>query len=233
MTCVGAGTAVIRARIGRFYDQRTVTVTPCTKTRATFFAVDNAPAETTELGVDWTAASVKTVADKLLTPVIAGGLATVSAATIEFNADNYVAWSSGSDNGIPTVNKKEDVDGSAWNKCLVHWKDDNTTYGTTANTVDMTIATMKFTVTPKSGSVKFSSLSFICQYGRGYGVKAKIGSTALTGSGKFASKGAQTYSLNDTEISGATEVTLEFYIPAGTKTKGSVGLQDLTLSITK
>ena len=227
VTGVAAGTAVIRARIGRFYDQRTVKVTPCTKTRATFFSVDNAPSETTELGDDWTAESVKAVADKLLTPVVLGGLADISAATIEFNSTNYASWSD-----KPTALKKSDIDGSAYNKCAVYWKDNNTTYGTTANTIDMTIATMKFTVTPKSGSVKLASLGFPCQYGRGYGVKAKIGDTALAGTGK-CTKGENTYSLSDTAISTSTEVTLEFYIPAGTKTQGSVGLQDLALSITE
>ena len=60
VTGVGAGTAVIRARIGRFYDERRVTVTPCTKAVVTILAADNLPT---------TAVYAHTKADTDATPV--------------------------------------------------------------------------------------------------------------------------------------------------------------------
>ena len=233
VTTVGAGKAKVRARIGRFYKESDeITVTPCTKQIATFFAVDNAPSATIVLDVDWTADSVKAVADKLLTPVVVGNsYATISAATISFSLPGDVAsWGD-----KPTALKKADADGSAYNKCAVYWKDsgknsaDEDINGTTM-TADTTVATLTFKVTPKSGNVKLAALSGISKAGRNYSVKLSAGSESKT-LNDIKTAGGISLDLENISISSETTVKVEFFIPSGKKSASSIGVQDLALYI--
>ncbi len=216
VTGVAAGTAIIRARIGRFYEQRTVTVTASTKTRATFFAADNMPDEATT----WASAS-DSVKTAVLTPTISGGCATVSAATLTWS-DTVTDFSD-----APTLA----ASGSATDsyKFGLYWKDSLSA----TTTADTTVATLTFTVTPASGTVYLNTLSAQTYNGKGNG-GMKIKLTAGDGSGTISSTKADSVdsvTLGNIAISEATDVTVEIQIASGKK-EVSFGFEDLALAIT-
>lgn len=217
VTGVAAGTAVIRARIGRFYDQRTVTVTASTKTRATFLSASSMPSEATT----W-ATATDAVKEAVLTPMVLGNFATVSNATLTIS-DAVEEWSD-----EPTLAAKGGATSSY--KFGFYWKD-----ALSANaSADTTVATLKFTVTPTSGTVKLNTLAAQTYNGKGAG-GAKIKLTAGSDSGTILSTKADSVDsaeLGDIEISEATEVTVEIQIASGKKGV-SCGVQDLALIITQ
>lgn len=218
VTGVAAGTAVIRARIGRFYDERTVTVTKSTKTRATFFAADKMPSAATA----WADASDDLKKD-VLTPTVVGNFATISEATLDIATIEGNTWSD-----APTLAKKDSATNSY--KMGFYWKD-----GLSSGTsYDTTVATLKFKVTPKSGTIKLDTLSAQAYTGKGNGA-AKIKLTAGSETGTVSvtkADSVDSVDLGGIAISGETQVTIEIQIANG-KNGVSCGIQDLALSITE
>lgn len=218
VTGVAAGTAVIRARIGRFYDERTVTVTKSTKTRATFFAADKMPSAATA----WADASDDLKKD-VLTPTVVGDIATISEATLDIATIEGNTWAD-----APTLAKKDSATNSY--KMGFYWKD-----GLSSKVSDdTTVATLKFKVTPKSGTIKLDTLSAQAYTGKGNGA-AKIKLTAGSETGTVSVTKADSVDrvdLGGIAISGETQVTIEIQIANG-KNGVSCGIQDLVLSITE
>ncbi|MDE6736340.1 MAG: hypothetical protein K2J50_02420 [Treponemataceae bacterium] len=224
VTGTGEGTAIIRARIGRFYDERTVTVTKSTKTRATFFAAENLPTAEKELGLDWTADDVKETADKLLKAVVAGNFVTVSDATIKF-FNEKTSW-----NPKPTARVKTELDfASAWDKVFgIRMKADK--YNDGKFDQNFKFCEIKFTVTPASTPVVIG-LEIAAKGGKNVNITPTIGSDSKTAVKVGSSASAVTQLLAEgVTVSGATEITIAFSVADSGKDGVGFGFQDLVLS---
>lgn len=219
VTGVGAGTAVIRARIGRFYDERKVTVTPSTKTRAIFFSKDQLPEQSTELGLDWTADTVKNVADKLLKAVVAGDFVTVSDAKITFFDDN-TSWSV-----KPTALAASDIDTTkAWDGGYgVQMKPDK--YNGAKFAQNFTFCKISFDVTPTSDPVKVG-LSIVAKGGKNVNVGTSL-NTAVVKVGSGSAGNNQI--TQDVAITEKTSVTVSFSVADADKDGVGFGFHDLVL----
>lgn len=229
VTGVAAGTAVIRARIGRFYDERTVTVTKSTKTRATLFAEDNFPAELTELGLDWTAESVKTVADKLLEPVTVGDLIEVSDVKMTFSTDEKVAWAI-----EPTALAKANATGDltqAWDKKLgIQMKLDKYNGGNFDK--DFVFATLEMKVKPKSVSSAKVGLTIKAKGGKNVNITPTVAETAGTAVKVGSSTTTSEIISDNNTIAAETTIKIKFSVADANKNGVGFAFQDVVLSAT-
>lgn len=231
VTGTGVGTAVIRARVGRFYDERTVTVTKSTKTRATFFATANLPAEEKELGLDWTAVDVKAVADKLLKAVVGGNYVTVSNATIKF-FDEKVSWSPKPTacvaNPAGPFGKTPKEDDPDWSRTFgIKLKADK--YDNSNFAQDFKFCEIKFTVTPTSSPVVIN-LGIAAFGGKNVNITPTIGGDSKT----FVKVGKMTAITSllaeGVTVSEETAITIAFSVADSGKNGVGFGFQDLVLS---
>ena len=229
VTGVAPGKAIIRARIGRFYDQRTVTVTASTKTRATFFAKENLPAEKIENVLDWSADSVKEAAAKLLKATVVGDIVTVSDATITFPTDEKLTWG----DKTPIIDTKEVAAvgyGAAWNKGFGIQLKPNKYNGKDFDQ-NYEFATITFDVTPKSGSAVIA-LKVDAKGGKNVNFTPTVGSTAKS-SVKIGSNAGNTSTLfEDVTISEKTTVKIVLSVADSGKNGVGIGFHDLALSAT-
>ena len=229
VTGVSAGKAIIRARIGRFYDERTVEVTPCKRTQVKFFLKKNIPA--TDTKVKLTTPSDDENAKKLLKAEIAGNLI-AEATDMTVEELESASWldtgtSKGAEKGIEVkVNKLNDGDLPANTEFL----------------------TLKFSVTPASGkTVKISGFDGFLGSGKGNNTllddcSAKPTASAtyykVTVAGKESAfqivpktnGSAKATFANPVAISSQTEVVVTF-AHAANKNGISVDLMDLTLNV--
>ncbi len=228
VTGVSAGKAIIRARIGRFYDERTVEVTPCKHTQVKFFLKKNIPA--TDTKVKLTTPSDDEKAKKLLKAEIVGNLIT-SAADMTVEELDSASWSDtgtskGAEKGIEVkVNKLNDAD-----------LPENTEF-----------LTLKFSVTPASGkTVKISGFDGFLGSGKGNNnlledcseipttsatyYKVSVGDKAAFQIVPKTNGSAKATFANPVAISSQTEVVVTF-AHAAKKNGISVDLMDLTLNV--
>ena len=220
VTGVAPGKAIIRARIGRFYDQIEVTVTESTKTRVVYFASEKITT-TKELGTDWTAENVKAVADAILTPVVKGTFATGTKATMTFTEDASFTGS----NKAPTV-VKDDAAGSSFDKRLgVAWKSDATA------DADTNIANLTFKIAPSSGTVKLARVEADAFSGNQYAMKITVGSKEVSQS-QIKKATPYKFEFEDMEITGETDVTVTFISPKNASAR-SFNVKDIAFVITK
>lgn len=209
VTAIASGTAVIRARIGRFYDERTVTVTPCTKTIATFFKSENNPEESLELGVDWSGNErAENAVKKMVKPDLVGDIADISDETFAFSETAKTMDWEGKE--IPVIAKADDATGEGLYKTgVIYWKNEQGT----AWTEDTLFATFSFTATPKDKSIKLDSLKFNTptsnSNAKHYAVSVKVGDseTDLT----LCEKGLAEITVGK-EISSETKVEVKLYV---------------------
>ena len=225
VTPVAVGKTIIRARIGRFYDQRVVEVGPCMHSLMTFFAAENFPAEETVLGTDWTAASVKDVADKLLKATEIGDVVSVSAATITFYDEN-VTWAP-----EPTAVAKTDATGDlsqGWDKKLgVKMKPNK--YNGNNFSKDFEFAEITFDVTPASGSATIG-LSIKARGGKNVNITPTVGSDGKKAV-KVGSSTADVSTLfSNVSISEKTTIKVAFSVADENKNGVGFGFQDLVLN---
>ena len=209
VTAIASGTAVIRARIGRFYDERTVTVTPCTKTIATFFKSENNPEESLELGVDWSGnETAEKAVKKMVKPDLVGDIADISDETFAFSETAKTMDWEGKES--PVIAKADDATGEGSYKTgVIYWKNEQGT----AWTEDTLFATFSFTATPKDKSIKLASLKFNTptsnSNAKHYAVSVKVcdSETDLT----LCEKGPPEITVGK-EISSETKVEVKLYV---------------------
>lgn len=209
------GAVTVRARIGMFYQEKTVNFTKCTHQVVTFFAADNMPVSATELGTDWSSSEV---AKKILTATTSGNsYVTVKEATIAFGSE-IVDWTT-----KPTAVKAATSTSSE--KFGVYWKDK---YGDSKVTSDLTVATLTFTVSPVGGSASLDSFSAEMYTGRAMSLLPTVAGTDGTAivAAKTGKVSAAQPSL--TVNSADTTVTVKFYIPTNKKSNSSFGCQNIS-----
>lgn len=218
VTGVAAGTAVIRARIGRFYDERTVTVTKSTKTRITLISADSLPTAKTTI-TDWSADAAK----KLLTPKVVGGFATAKdAATIEFADSTTLPLTSDGVYAMP----KHDSDDAA-TKWGLSWKDNLSADPSDA----LTEATITLKIKPV-GTKKITGISIASANGKGAGslsVKATVGSSSVEAKSSTGKNYEVATADFDTPVEISGETTVKFEVINNKKKGMSVSLQDIAL----
>lgn len=222
VTGVAAGTAIIRARSGRFSDQRTVKVDASTKTMVTLISADSLPTAKTKI-TDWTADAAKA----LLTPTVVGGFATASeAATIEFVDSAALPLT---DDGIYAMPKHASEDAAT--KWGLSWKDNLSA----APTDSLTEATITLKVTPV-GTKKIIGISIASANGKGAGsvsVKATVGSSSVEAK-SVSGKNYEVASADfGTPVEISEETTVTFEVINNKKYGMSVSLQDITLILSE
>lgn len=230
VTGTGVGTAVIRARVGRFYDERTVTVTESTKTIITFISGDKLP--TTDVLLLTKGNDTKTVDDflkaeelkPLLQNTVLGGFATATGATLAF--DSKFAFLTG-DNAKAGFLKKGDI-GAGDGSFGLYWRSAN--YVSVPSSLEE--ATFTFKVTPTGTSAKLSKLTALTSSNKGSGshkLKVTVGDKEFT-SGFNRPAAITDIDLEELEITAETEIKVSVEVMTnGTRT----GLQDLKLYVTE
>ena len=234
VTGVGAGTAVIRARIGRFYTKRTVTVTPSTKTLITFIDGDKLPAVDV-VYVNKDATTGKTVTgflalpemEPLLKPTVKGVFATAGNATLEF--DKGFGFLSDGNARAGIYKKGDTTSGDA--SYGVYWR--SASYSPAASSSNpINEATFTFKVSPAVGrtSVKLAKLTALTRSNKGannHKLRVNIGEDVFE-QGIANTTATTEISLNDYEITEETEVKVTVVVQTNdTRT----ALQDLTLVV--
>ncbi len=236
VTGVAAGTAVIRARIGRFYDERTVTVTKSTKTIITLVSGDSLPksakwivsssadnVDTTTTVEDFLSADELT---PLLKPSVIGGFAeAVGDATLTFNDNFDILRTKDGKAGYLPKGETGSTDGNFG----LYWRAASyTPAASDTNKIDE--ATFSFKVKPTGSSAKLSKLTALTGTNKGSSthlLKVTVGSVEKTGG--FNKPAAITeIDLGDITITGETEVKVTV-VAATDKTR--TGLQDIKLFI--
>ena len=217
VTGVAAGTAVIRARIGRFYDERTVTVTKSTKTRVTYLAKENIPAEgSTVIELS------ESANPKLVTANTVGNYVSASGILSETYTDEYFVAGVGSTSKLVSKGANKGLQ-------LTAVKDADGTKFTG------TFYTLEFEVTPV-GTKKLSKVEFYGNSGKASDTEDKVtfkvtvGTTEKTGR-VMKTEGTNTCDLGGISISEKTKVKVEFI--SNNQAKVSLLLRDLTLVVTE
>lgn len=217
VTGVAAGTAVIRARIGRFYDERTVTVTKSTKTRATYLAKENIPDEgSTVIELS------ESANPKLVTANTVGNYVSASGILSETYTDEYFVAGAGSTSKLVSKGANKGLQLTAVKT------DDNTAFSGT-------FYTLEFEVTPV-GTKKLSKVEFYGNSGKASDTEDKVtfkvtvGTTEKTGR-VMKTEGTNTCDLGGISISEKTKVKVEFI--SNNQKKVSLLLRDLTLVVTE
>lgn len=210
VTAISSGTTVIRARIGRFYDERTVTVTPCTKTLATFFKSKNNPEESLELGVDWSDnEEAEKAVEKMVKPDLVGDIAGISDETFAFSDTAKAMDWEGKES--PVIAKAADATGEGTYKTgVIYWKNEQSK----AWTDDQHFATLSFYATPKDEKVNLKSITFKTptsnSNAKHYAVSVKVGDNEETPL-KLCEKESIDIDVNNT-ISSRTKVEVKLYV---------------------
>ncbi|MDE6773803.1 MAG: hypothetical protein K2J14_04170, partial [Treponemataceae bacterium] len=233
VTGTGEGTAIIRARIGRFYDERTVTVTKSTKTIITFISGDKLP--TTDVLLLTKGNDTKTVDDflkaeelkPLLQNTVSGGFATATGATLAFNS--AFAFLTG-DNAKAGFLKKGDI-GDGDGSFGLYWRSAN--YASApGSSSPLEEATFTFKVMPTGTSAKLSRLTALTSSNKGssnHKLKVTVGDKEFT-SGFNKPAAITDIDLDELEITTETEIKVSVEVMTnGTRT----GLQDLKLYVTE
>lgn len=231
VTGTGVGTALIRARIGRFYDQRTVTVTESTKTIITFISGDKLP--TTDV-ILVRPGDVKSVDEflaaeelkPLLEKTVAGSFATATNATLSFNSG--FAFLNDNKNEKAGFLKKGDI-GDTDGTFGLYWR--SATYNPKASKdKKYEEATFVFKVTPTGTSAKLSKLTALTSSNKGSGThKLKVVVDSEEFINGFNKPAAITeIDLGDREITAETEIKV---IVEVWDDKTRTGIQDLKLYI--
>ena len=243
VTGVAAGTAVIRARIGRFYDERRVTVTPCTKALVTILAADKLPtsdvyahtkAETDATPValtdeEKTAFAANESVKKALKPVLLGSwISTASDATLTMEDFGY-------DKEMPLGIRPKATDATtAGGKYGLTWKDGkNGVCSTDTKKLESAwkIATITYTVTPAK-ALKLVSASAELANGKSANatiLKLVVGSNdAVEMKTSSGSREKSTYSCA-TNISVSAETTVKIEVWT-CRNGNSFSLQDVQLA---
>lgn len=162
VTGIAAGKATIRARIGRFYAQKTVTVTPCTKALVTVLAKANLPAAAVQAhtkvdgdatpvpltDAEKTAFFANAAVKKAFTPVVVNEswITKATEATLELEQFGF-------DAEMPLgIQPKDETGSAAGGKFGLAWKDGkdgvcSTDKGKGAIAEGWKLATIKFKVT--------------------------------------------------------------------------------------
>ncbi len=233
VTGVAAGTAVIRARIGRFYDERTVTVTKSTKTRVTFFQNANRPAADVDIGTDWSSDETKKAAvSKATTPTTQGKFVTVSDEAFAFSdTAKDMDWN----DKEPPILKKANAENS-YKGGIICWKNEQSTAWTT----DTLFATLTFKAKPTGSKATLQSLDFATPSANSnashYAVSVTVGSEESEKT--TCGKGTVSVTVGK-EISAETEVKVNLYVIGKTDTNDksgkakSFGFNDVTAIFTE